>query len=330
MQKQRSLLVLILFLLIASIWVIFQFQVPLGLDLQGGSQLTIQVQPTEDIKQITERELEAVKTVVENRVNGLGVSEPVIQTVGQDQILVQLPGVNDPEQAERVLGGTAQLDFRRESFETKALLNNREQQLQELLQQQLEAEKKGDQAAVAANKAKFEAKTQEISQLSEKLFDKTGLSGRNLKYADAAPTEFGNNWRVLIEFDPKGADLFAQLTKEIAGTGRRLGIFLDNKLISAPVVGQEFEKTGITGGKAEITGTFDAKSATELSLQLRGGSLPVPVKIVENRTVGATLGRDSVQRSIYAGVGGLVLVLIFMVVYYRLPGLIADVALVIY
>ncbi len=104
MQKQRSLLALIVVLIIAAIVVIVKFPVPLGLDLQGGSQLTIQVKPNEEIKRITERELEAVQTVVENRVNGLGVSEPVIQTVGQDQILVQLPGVNDPEQAERVLG----------------------------------------------------------------------------------------------------------------------------------------------------------------------------------------------------------------------------------
>ena len=330
MQKQRSLLALIIVLVIAAIVVIVQFPVPLGLDLQGGSQLTIQVKPTEEIKQITERELEAVQTVVENRVNGLGVSEPVIQTVGQDQILVQLPGVNDPAQAERVLGGTAQLDFRQESEQTRAFLNNREQQLRQLLSKQQELEKKQDKEAIAANQAEVEKKTQEIAQLSEKLFEKTSLTGKNLKYAEARPTQFSDQWSVGIEFDPQGAELFAQLTKKLAGSGRRLGIFLDNEPISAPVVNQEFAQTGITGGKAEITGNFNFESANELALQLRGGSLPVPVEIVENRTVGATLGRDSIQRSIYASIGGLVLVLIFLGVYYLLPGLIADLALIIY
>ena len=330
MQKQRSLLALIIVLVIAAVVVIVKFPVALGLDLQGGSQLTIQVKPSQEIKQITEKELEAVKTVVENRVNGLGVSEPVIQTVGQDQILVQLPGVNDPEQAERVLGGVAQLDFRRENEEVRAFINNRQQQFAQLLQKQAELEKKEDKEAIASNNAQIEQKKKEFDELSQKLFDKTGLTGKNLKYADARPSQFGNAWSVGIEFDAKGGELFAQLTKDLAGTGRRLGIFLDNEPISTPVVGQEFASTGITGGKAEITGNFDAQSATELALQLRGGSLPVPVEIVENRTVGATLGRDSIQSSIYAGVGGLSLVLIFMVVYYRLPGLIADVALIIY
>ncbi|MHC5728841.1 MAG: protein translocase subunit SecD, partial [Nostoc sp.] len=112
MQRQRSLLILIGVLIIAAIVVINTISIPLGLDLRGGSQLTIQVKTTPEIKQITERELEAVKKVVEGRINGLGVSEPVVQTVGKDQILVQLPGVSDPQQAERVLGGTAQLEFR--------------------------------------------------------------------------------------------------------------------------------------------------------------------------------------------------------------------------
>jgi preprotein translocase subunit SecD len=331
MQKQRSLLALIVVLVIAAIVTIVKFPVALGLDLQGGTQLTIQVQPSEEIKKITERELEAVQTVVENRVNGLGVSEPVIQTVGQDQILVQLPGVNDPEQAERVLGGTAQLDFRRENAEARAFVNNRQQQIQSLIaeQQKLQSAKERDEKAIAANNAQVEAKIREITELETKLFERTGLTGKNLKYAQATPTQ-GTSWSVALEFDAKGGELFAQLTKELAGTQRRLGIFLDDKPISTPVVGQEFAKTGITGGRAEITGTFDFESANELALQLRGGALPVPVKIEEIRTVGATLGRDSIQRSIYAGVGGLSLVLIFMVVYYRLPGLIADISLVIY
>jgi len=109
-----------------------------------------------------------------------------------------------------------------------------------------------------------------------------------------------------------------------------LGIFLDQRLLSAPVVDARYAETGITGGTASISGNFTTQSANDLAVQLRGGALPVPVEVVENRTVGATLGQDSIQRSIYAGVAGLLLVLIFMVIYYRLPGLIADIALVLY
>jgi preprotein translocase subunit SecD len=116
MQRQRSLLALILVMVIAAIAVIASpgLRVPLGLDLQGGSQLTIQLKPTKDIPKITEGNLEDVLKVVELRINGLGVSEAVVQKVGNDKILVQLPGVKDPEQAERVLGGTAQLEFKRQ------------------------------------------------------------------------------------------------------------------------------------------------------------------------------------------------------------------------
>lgn len=124
--------------------------------------------------------------------------------------------------------------------------------------------------------------------------------------------------------------MFAELTKNIAGTGRGLGIFLDNQLISAPVVGAQYAQTGIAGGGAEITGRFTSQEASDLAIQLRGGSLPLPVEVVENRTVGATLGRDSIQKSLYAGLGGLFLVLVFMVFYYRLPGAIADISLLIY
>ena len=122
MQRQRWLLALILVVVGLAIWVLANYPIRRGLDLQGGAQLTIQVKTTPEIKQITQKELEAVLSVVENRVNALGVSEPVVQTVGSDQILVQLPGVNDPKEAERVLGGTAQLEFRKQKSGTEAQL----------------------------------------------------------------------------------------------------------------------------------------------------------------------------------------------------------------
>ncbi|MFM7613285.1 MAG: preprotein translocase subunit SecD, partial [Synechococcales cyanobacterium] len=117
------------------------------------------------------------------------------------------------------------------------------------------------------------------------------LTGKYLKDAYGEPTQ-GNNWNVALRFDNEGGALFAELTKQLAGTGRGIGIFLDNELISSPSVGVEFAATGITGGSAIITGRFQAEEANNLGVQLRGGALPVPVEIAERRTVGATLGQD--------------------------------------
>ncbi|MCC5662922.1 protein translocase subunit SecD [Nostoc sp. CHAB 5784] len=327
MQRQRSLLILILVLIIAAITVIATIPIPLGLDLRGGSQLTIQVKPSADIPQITERELEGVKKVVEGRINGLGVSEPLIQTVGADKILVQLPGVNDPEQAERVLGGTAQLEFRTQKPNTETQLFAFQTSRAELKVKQEELRKSTDKTAIVKNQEDLLSNNQVIAEL----FESTNppLIGKYLKDAYGEPSQ-GDNWHVAIRFDQQGGQLFANLTKNLAGTGRSIGVFLDNELISAPTVGIEFATAGISGGSAIITGRFTAQQANDLGVQLRGGALPVPVEIAERRTVGATLGKDSIQSSIYAGVGGLTLVLIFMVFYYRLPGLIADVSLVIY
>jgi preprotein translocase subunit SecD len=327
MGRQRFLLFFIVALVAASVYVLATVPIRLGLDLRGGSQLTIQVKQAPGSNQsVSSRDLEVVEKVIENRINGLGVSEPVVQTVGNDQILVQLPGVDDPGQAERVLGGTAQLEFREQRQGTEAQFQAESAVLAEPLQKQAEIKAGGDKAAIAANKAAIARSNASILAL----FDKTGITGKNLKdaYPDGQPGS--NQWNVGIRFDQEGGEKFAQLTKKLAGTGRTIGIFLDDALISHPVVGIEHAQTGIVGGAAIITGNFDVKGANELGIQLKGGSLPVPIEIIENRTVGASLGRDSIQRSIYAGIGGIVLVLIFMVLYYRLPGVIAAISLVIY
>ncbi len=326
MQKQRSILALIFVLIIAAITVIVTIPTRLGLDLQGGSQLTIQVKTTPTIPKIDQGMLEAVRRIVENRVNGLGVSEALVQTVGEDQILVQLPGVNDPQQAERVLGGTAKLEFLEQLPGTETQLAIERQLQQELLLKQTELKTSPNEAAIKENQAALKRSNEAIA----KLFKSSGLGGENLKDAQPQPLASGNNWNVALVFDTQGGELFAQLTKNLAGTGRSIGIFLDERMISSPVVGVEFAQAGITGGSAVIQGNFTTQEANDLAVQLRGGALPVPVEIIENRTVGASLGKDSIQSSINAGIGGLVLVLIFMVAYYRLPGVIANIALLIY
>ncbi|MFS8118538.1 MAG: preprotein translocase subunit SecD, partial [Microcoleus sp.] len=286
MQKQRSILALIFVLVIAAITVIVTIPTRLGLDLQGGSQLTIQIKTTPEIPKIEPGMLEAVRRIVENRVNGLGVSEALVQTVGQDQILVQLPGVNDPQQAERVLGGTAKLDFREQLPGTEAQLAIERQLQQELVAKQTALKISKNEAEIKENQAALKRSYEAIA----KLYKSSGLGGENLKDAQAQPT--GNEWNVALRFDTKGGELFGELTKNLAGTGRTLGVFLDEKMISSPVVGVEFAQTGITGGSAVIQGNFTTQEANDLAVQLRGGALPVPVEIIENRTVGASLGRD--------------------------------------
>lgn len=334
MARQRVLLALILVLTLFAVWSIVKIPTRLGLDLRGGSQLTLQVQTTPEISEITERDLDAVKRVVEERVNGLGVSESVVQKLGNDQLLVQLPGISDPQQAERVLGGTAQLEFRAQKQGTEGQLRVEQATLDQHLQELEALQDSIPEGTIPSPETVVEieevqAKVEASEEAIAELFEPAQLTGAQLTDAIAQPTS-GTSWEVAIQFNNQGGQQFAELTRNIAGTGRSIGIFLDNRLISAPTVNVQYAETGITGGRAVISGNFDAEGARDLEIQLRGGALPLPVEVVENRTVGPSLGRDSINRSLYAGIGGLVLVLIFMVVYYRLPGFLADIALLIY
>ena len=333
MQKQRTYIILILVLVAAAIFTLVSIPPQLGLDLRGGAQLTIQVNPTKEQPDVqpTAEDVEAVKRVIQNRINEFGVSETTVQTKGDNKLLVQLPGESQPEEAARRLKGTAKLEFKEQIQGTEGQLLAESQVRQGLLFQQNNI--LSQQESKAANKEKLAEVNQSIQESNEaiaKLFKSVGLTGTNLKDARPQPDATGNRYEVAINFDGEGGKRFAELTKNLAGTGRSIGIFLDDELISSPVVGPEFADTGIAGGRAVITGNFNIDSARDLAIQIKGGSLPFPVAIVENRTVGATLGQDSVRRSIIAACVGLVLVLVFMLVYYRLPGLIANAALIVY
>lgn len=329
MQKHSLTFATIIGLVLAAIALLIILPLNQGLDLKGGARLTLQVKPTETITTITPENLADAKQVIENRVNGLGVSEPLIQTVNPDKIVVQLPGVTDPEQAEQVLGETAQLEFRSQKPGSEAQLQI-ESQLEAIARFELE-EIVSDPDHTPEELVAAQEKLRSAHLAVADLFEKSDLTGKYLTNAVAAPlSSSGEQWQVELAFDETGGQLFAELTRSVAGTGRGLGIFLDNVLISAPRVDAQYGTTGITGGRASVSGSFDLEGATNLAIQLRGGALPFPVELVENRTVGATLGRDSVNRSLIAGISGLVLVLVFMVAYYRLPGVVADVSLVIY
>jgi preprotein translocase subunit SecD len=334
MEKQRITIALILVLVIAAIVLIIKLPLQLGLDLRGGAQLTIQVLPTEKVTKIQPDDLKAVQKTIENRINALGVSEPVVQTIDtKNQILVQLPGVTDTKQAEKVLGSTAQLEFKEQKQGTEGQFQAEFQLKQQLKGQLTILQQLGDDPKIKEERDKIAASLKTANESIAKLFQSVGLTGKNLTSAKPQPLQSavsGKNWEVAISFDEEGGKKFAQLTKNIAGTGRGLGIVLDNEVISAPSVDVKFADTGITGNSAVITGDFDLEEANNLAVNIRGGSLPFPVKVEEIRTVGATLGQDSIKSSIYAAIAGLILVFIFMGVYYRVPGLIADVSLIIY
>ena len=235
-------------------------------------------------------------TTMRTRVNQLGVSEPVIQKQGQRRVVVQLPGVQDTARAKEVIGSTAQLEFK---------LVDEEHNLQQALK---EAPPPGSEIRYNREGRPF---------LLEK---RTVLSGEFITDARAGFSQRTSEPLVHISFDSKGTRLFGRLTGE--NVGERMAILLDDQVITAPVIQEE-----IGGGRAQITGMGTPEEAHDVALMLRAGALPAPVKVVEERTVGPTLGQDSIQRGMESVVIGFILVLAFMVVYYRLFGIVADVAL---
>ena len=336
MARQQGWFALILALAIAAGSLLFSWNTPetplgqrLGLDLRGGSQLTLQVLPAGSVKVVQKEQLDAVKEVLDRRINGLGVAESTLQTVGDNQLVLQLPGEQDPTRAATVLGSTALLEFRAQKPGT-------EQRMQELLGLKRQATtllaSLRTQAAEAkqADRDQLEADLNRINIDIISLYEPAQLTGKDLVTAGRQQQQSGSSWEVTLSFNKQGGDRFAQLTQSIAGSGRLLGIVLDGRSISEASVGPEFKAAGISGGSASITGNFSAEEARDLEVQLRGGSLPLPVKILEVRTVGPSLGAENIRTSLLAALSGLLLVAVFMVVVYRLAGVVAVLALSLY
>ncbi len=350
MARQQGWFALILALAIAAGALLVQFPLQLGLDLRGGSQLTLQVMPAGEITRVEREQLEAVKEVLERRINGLGVAESTLQTVGDDQLLLQLPGEQDPSRAARVLGTTALLEFRAQRAgteeemrgllslkrQTEALLAQPEgaataqgglddAQLTELLRAQGITSPPG-----SGRRRQLELLLDATNTRIIALYEPAALTGKELVTAGRQQQQTGSGWDVTLNFTREGGERFAQLTQSIAGTERLLGIVLDGRSISEASVGPEFRAAGIAGGAASITGNFSAEEARELEVQLRGGSLPLPVRVIELRTVGPSLGAENVRTSLVAALVGLALVALFMVLIYRLAGVVAVLALSLY
>jgi preprotein translocase subunit SecD len=260
-------------------------------------------------RQVTQLRDDAVRQAVEtirNRVDQFGVAEPTITRQGEDRILIQLPGVQDPERAKALIGKTALLEFKLLDEQTpveQALAGTLPETSEVVYQRQVDKE------------TKAESKAPRVVQ------KRTLLTGAELTRAEvqADPNSPGN-WQVAIEFTATGARIFGEITEQ--NVGRHLAIILDGNLYSAPRINER-----IPGGRAVITGQFTVDEARDLAIVLRAGALPAPVTILEERTVGPSLGADSVRQGMLAIIGSAAAVLLFMLIYYRLSGLIADVAL---
>lgn len=350
MARQQGWFALILALAIASMAVLSSFPLQLGLDLRGGSQLTLEVQPSGEITKVRSEQLEAVKAVLDRRVNGLGVAESTLQTVGENQLVLQLPGVTDPTRAARVLGTTALLEFRAQTPGTEDEVQSLRQlrgQLRSVLaarsitegaddegldQEALDRVQKelGLEGTAASEQDQLEQLLERTNREIADRFETTDLTGKDLVSAGRQQQQNSPGWEVTLNFNAEGGEKFADLTKSIAGTGRLLGIVLDGVPISEATVGPQYKAAGISGGTASITGNFTAEEARDLEVQLRGGSLPLPVDTLEVRTIGPSLGAENVRRSLIAALSGLVLVGLFMLLVYRLAGFVAVLALSLY
>lgn len=260
-------LLAILLVAAAAVAVLYTTPIRWGLDLQGGVQVVLEAQDVQGV-QVTESLIDRAQAVIERRVNGLGVAEPVIQRQGDRRIIVELPGVHDHEQAIQVIGKTALLEFK-------------------------------DPAG------------------------NTVFTGSELRSATLTTDEYGRP-AVSIELSRQGAARFAELTARYLHTSP-LPIVLDGEVLVAPV-----PQSVINDGRAVITGNFTLEEARNLAILLQSGALPVPLEVMEVRNVGPVLGRESVQKSLVAGIVGVALIAAYMVLYYRLPGGVADVALALY
>ncbi|MBR1730080.1 MAG: protein translocase subunit SecD [Selenomonadaceae bacterium] len=269
---QRDSLIKLSISVVAIIAIFFVFIRPLansirqGLDLQGGTHVVLEAEDTE-IAQVNDDAMQRVVSIMEKRINELGLTEPIIQREGERRVIIELPGIKDPDAAIQTIGKTAMLEFKDEDGNTV-------------------------------------------------------LTGTDLKNAQAAMNQ--NNQNVVdLEFSDEGGKKFADLTMK--NVGRKIAILLDGEVLTDPVVNEP-----ILGGRAEISGQRTLEEAQKLAILLRSGALPVKVNIIETRTVGPSLGQDSKDKSEFAFVIGIGAVLIFMLLFYRLSGLIADISLMAY
>jgi len=272
----------------------------LGLDLRGGLQVLLEADvPQETV--VDPESMQTARTIMENRTNALGVSENVLQIAGERRIVGEFPGVEDADAVLATIQQTGLLEF----VDT------------------------GDVGMDPGTVIKTDIATGSESETSQPSQDTeqgvvyhTIMTGKDLKSVLVTQDQLGN-FVIQFELTSEGADIFAAHTA--ANTQKYLTIVLDKQVISSPVI-----QSAIPDGQGIIEGNFTSETANALAVQLRYGSLPIPLKIVETRIIGPTLGEDSLQKSLLAGLIGMIVVILFMAIYYRLPGLVADLSILFY
>lgn len=279
----------------------------LGLDLRGGAQALLESDLAEG-QELDPGAMDTAKTIVDNRVNGLGVSEAIVQRQGENRIIVELPGVTNPDQAIQTLRSTGQLEFVNPGGATLAdgmIINTTNRP-----------------NAVELAQTGVQSGTISPSQIPypDRVFE-TAMTGTILRTALPTFDQVGQP-EISFELTSEGSKLFGDYTG--SHIGEQLVIVLDGRVLSAPRINSRISDRGV------ITGQFSQEEADQLAVQMRYGALPVPLKVVDIRTVGASLGADSVKRSTIAGFVGIICVLLFMIALYRTPGMMAGLALICY
>lgn len=301
----------------------------LGLDLQGGTHLVYQA----DVSEIPEggrgEALSGVRDVIERRVNVFGVSEPLVQvnrnSNGDYRLIVELAGITNIDEATDMIGDTPLLEFKQrpEDFVPGEIQSGE-------IKIQTEADANATTSTTTATTSidLSEDINSPIVNIQDQAanyedWENTKLSGKHLKRSVVQFNPTDNSPEVSLEFNKEGATLFEEITQ--ANIGSPIAIFLDGYIISAPRVNEK-----ISGGQAVISGNFNLEEAKSLTQRLNAGALPVPIELLSQRTVGASLGAQSINTSLQAGVLGLILVALFLIIYYRIPGLLAVISLAIY
>ncbi len=323
-ERNYAMLVGIIFLALIAGWIALadnpglrvgpiqkEIKVHEGLDLQGGLQVLLQADGV-DCNTVSNDAMDSAKAIIELRVNALGVVEPVIQRQGVCRIVVELPGLTNPDDAIRTFGNTGLLEFI-DAGDTA------------LAPGQI-VQTTGPSTVVLPGQpiptVTPTAGVTSTTPVSATVY-RTVMTGRELRTANVAFGQTMNQPYIDFSLSDDGGKIFADYTTK--NVKKYLAITIDKRVISSPII-----NSAITEGRGIIEGQFTLDEAQRFVVQLKYGALPVALKVVESRAVGPTLGRDSVTKSITAGVIGLAIVALFMLFYYRLPGLLADLALVVY
>ena len=333
-QRYFRQLILIIFVLAMAIYIVIpnspgihvaginkDFQTRLGLDLVGGVQALLEADVPAD-STVDADAMRTAVTIVENRVNGLGVNEAVVQQAGERRVVVELPGETDPEKALATLQQTGMLefvDFSALSYEEADALRQTESEIYTDFNLTTE-----EAAALEASLAisATQTTTSTISPIANRVYH-TIMTGAELTTVGVQTNSQTNELVIAFELSNDGGKIFSDFTTN--HLNQALAIVLDGKVISAPTV-----QNPITDGKGIISGNFTYDTANNLAVQLRYGSLPIPLKVVEVRTVGPTCGSRLAAESLLAGIIGFAIIILFMALFYRLPGVVADLAIVIY